>query len=131
LLEVVNTTIESDLASLFNINSDKLDTLKKILYMLCSTTPYEINKSKLSGETGVAWATLAKYLDYMNKGSLIHLVRGSKRHKTIQKPNKILLNNPNLFYILCATPDIGSLRESFFISQVSTKHQVHYHDKGN
>lgn len=131
LLEVVNTTIDSDLSSIFNINSDKLDTLKKILYMLCCTSPYEINKSKLSVESGVVWATLSKYLVYMQKGSLIHLLRGSKGHKTVQLPNKILLNNPNLFAILCARPDIGALRESFFVSQVQTKHQVHYHHKGD
>nr|MCH9741394.1 AAA family ATPase [Campylobacterota bacterium] len=131
LLEVVNVTIDSDLSSLFNINSDKLDTLKKVLYMLCCTTPYEINKAKLSGEAGVAWATLSKYLDYMEKGSLVHLVRGSRGHKTLQIPNKILLNNPNLFAVLCAKPDIGALRESFFVSQLQTKHQVHYHHQGD
>ena len=131
LWEVVNTTIDSDLASLFKINSDKLDTLKKVLYMLCCTSPYEINKAKLSGEAGVVWATLSKYLDYMQKGSLVHLVRGSRGHKTVQIPNKILLNNPNLFAILCAKPDIGALRESFFVSQLQTKHQVHYHHQGD
>lgn len=131
LLEVVHTTIDSDLASLFNINSDKQDTLKKVLYMLCSTTPYEINKAKLSGEAGVAWATLSKYLEYMQKGSLVYLVRGSKGHKSIQMPNKILLNNPNLFYILCASPDRGALRESFFVSQLQTRHQIHYHHQGD
>jgi len=131
LWEVVNTTIDSDLASLFKINSDKLDTLKKVLYMLCCTTPYEINKAKLSNEAGVVWATLSKYLDYMKKGSLVHLVRGSRGHKTVQIPNKILLNNPNLFAILCAKPDIGALRESFFVSQLQTKYQVHYHHQGD
>ena len=131
LWEVVNTTIDSDLASLFKINSDKLDTLKKVLYMLCCTSPYKINKAKLSGEAGVVWATLSKYLDYMQKGSLVHLVRGSRGHKTVQIPNKILLNNPNLFAILCAKPDIGALRESFFVSQLQTKHQVHYHHQGD
>ena len=131
LWEVVNTTIDSDLASLFKINSDKLDTLKKVLYMLCCTSPYEINKAKLSGEAGVVWATLSKYLDYMQKGSLVHLVRGSRGHKTVQVPNKILLNNPNLFAILCAKPDIGALRESFFVSQLQPKHQVHYHHQGD
>jgi len=131
LLEVVNTTIDSDLASIFSINSDKLDTLKKVLYMLCTTTPYEINKSKLSSQAGVAWATLSKYLEYMAKGSLIHLIRGSKGHKTLQLPNKILLNNPNLFGVLCAKPDIGALRESFFVSMLQTKHQVHYHYQGD
>ena len=33
--------------------------------------------------------------------------------------------------MLCASPDIGSMRESFFVSQVGLKHQVHYHDKGD
>ena len=131
LLEVINTTIDSDLASLFHINSDKLETLKKVLYVLCCTTPYEINKAKLSGEAGVAWATLSKYLSYMGKGSLLHLVRGSKGHKTLQLPNKILLNNPNLFSVLCAKPDLGALRESFFVSQVTTNHQIHYHHQGD
>jgi predicted AAA+ superfamily ATPase len=131
LWEVVNTTIDSDLASLFKINSDKLDTLKKVLYMLCCTSPYEINKTKLSGEAGVAWATLSKYLEYMQKGSLIHLIRGSRGHKTVQIPNKILLNNPNLFAVLCAKPDIGALRESFFVSQLDPRHQVHYHYQGD
>jgi hypothetical protein len=46
--------------------------------MLCCTSPYEINKSKLSGEAGVVYATFSKYLVYMQKGSLIHLLRGSK-----------------------------------------------------
>jgi len=131
LLEVVNVTIDSDLSSLFNINSDKLDTLKKVLYMLCCTTPYEINKAKLSGEAGVAWATLSKYLTYMEKGSLVHLVRGGKGHKTLQIPNKILLNNPNLFSVLCAKPDVGALRESYFVSQLKPKHQIHYHHEGD
>ena len=99
--------------------------------MLCCTSPYEINKAKLSGEAGVVWATLSKYLEYMQKGSLVHLVRGSRGHKTVQIPNKILLNNPNLFAILCAKPDIGALRESFFVSQLQTKYQVHYHHQGD
>ena len=127
LLEVVNTTIDSDLASIFNISHEKLDALKKVLYMLCSTTPYEINKSKLSASAGISWSTLAKYLDYMEKGSLLHIVRGAKEHKTIQTPDKILLNNPNLFAVLCARADLGAIRESFLVSQLLTDHQVHYH----
>ncbi len=131
LLEVVNTTIESDLASIFSINHDKLDALKKVLYMLCSTTPYEVNKSKLSASAGVSWSTLSKYLDYMQKGSLLNILRGSKGHKTIQTPNKILLNNPNLFSVLCVKADVGAVRESFIVSQLLTAHQVHYHHQGD
>ena len=131
LLGVINTTIDSDLASVYNINSDKLDILKKVLYMLCTTTPYEINKAKLSKEVGIAWSTLSKYLELMDSGSLLNLVRGSKGHKTLQLPNKILLNNPNLFSVLCAKADVGSIRESFIVSQLIQSHQVHYHNEGD
>ena len=127
LLEVVNTTIDSDLASIFNISYEKLDALKKVLYMLCSTTPYEVNKSKLSASAGVSWSTLSKYLEYMQKGSLLNIIRGSKGHKTIHLPNKVLLNNSNLFAVLCAKADTGAIRESFMVSQLLTNHQVHYH----
>jgi predicted AAA+ superfamily ATPase len=131
MVEVINTTIDVDLSSIFNIDSDKRDTLKKVLYMLCSTTPFEISKSKLSSATGISWPTLSKYLEYMQKGSLITITRSGKAFKSINKPNKMLLNNPNLFYCLCANPDIGVIRGSFFVSQVSTKHQIHYFDNGD
>jgi len=32
---------------------------------------------------------------------------------------------------LCGKPDIGALRESFFVSQLKTKHQIHYHYQGD
>jgi len=131
LLKVINTTIDSDLASIFSISYDKLDALKKVLYMLSSTSPYELNKSKLSSSVGVAWSTLSKYLEYMQKGSLLNIIRGSRGHKSIQSPNKILLNNPNFFNVLCAKPDIGAIRESFFISQLLPSHQIHYHNQGD
>jgi len=43
----------------------------------------------------------------------------------------LLLDNTNLFYALCAAPNSGSLRESFFVSQLAHQHQVHYHDKSD
>ncbi|MGB3962264.1 MAG: AAA family ATPase, partial [Sulfurimonas sp.] len=46
LLEVINLTIDSDLSGIYNIEPAKVDKLKKILYMLCSTKPYELNVSK-------------------------------------------------------------------------------------
>jgi len=133
LAEVVSLTIDADLCSIFNIAPAKLDKLKKILYMLCATPPYEINISKLSGAVGASWLTLAKYLERMDAGSLVHIIRGGSGMRAVNKPDKLLLDNPNLFNILCASPDIGSIRESFFVSAIleSRKHQIHYHDQGD
>ncbi len=67
----------------------------------------------------------------MQAGGLIHQVRGGSGMRTINRPDKLVLNNPNIFYALCASPNIGSIRESFLVSQLSYKHQVHYHDQGD
>lgn len=131
LLEVINVTIDSDLCGIYNIDPSKLDKLKKIIYMLCSSKPYELNISKLSSAVGASWPTLQKYLERMDAGSLIHIVRGGARMRVVNKPDKLLLDNPNLFNVICAAPELGAIRESFFVSQVSLAHQVHYHDKGD
>jgi predicted AAA+ superfamily ATPase len=131
LLEVINLTIDSDLSSIYTIESSKLDKLKKVIYMLCVTKPYDINVSKLSSAVGTSWLTLSKYLECMDAGSLIHIVRAGKGMRAVNRPDKLLLDNPNLFTVLCASPNIGSIRESFFVSQVGLKHQIHYHDKGD
>ncbi|WP_458700371.1 ATP-binding protein [Sulfurospirillum sp. 1307] len=130
LLEVINTTIDSDLCGIYNIDPSKLDKLKKIIYMLCSSKPYELNISKLSSAVGASWPTLQKYLERMDAGSLIHIVRGGVGMRAVNRPDKLLLDNPNLFTVLCANSDIGTIRESFFVSQMKLKHQVHYHDMG-
>lgn len=131
LLEVVNLTIDSDLSRIYRIDPGMLDKLKKILYMLCSTHPYELNISKLSAAVGVSWPTLQKYLQQMDAGSLIHVVRGGAGMRAVNKPDKLLLDNPNLFQVLCGDSPVGTVRESFFVSQLGLKHQVHYHDRGD
>ena len=131
LLEVVNITIDSDLCGLYNIEPRNLDKLKKILYMLCSTPPVELNKSKLSSAVGTSWPTLSKYLKRMQAGSLIYSIRAGTGMRTLNKPDKLLLENPNLFYALCAMPNIGAIRETFFVSQLSYNHQIHYHNQGD
>lgn len=131
LQEVISQTIDSDLSRIFNIEASKLDKLKKVLYMLCATNPYELNISKLSAAVEVSRPTLYNYLHYMDAGSLIHSIRASKGMRTVNKPDKLLLHNPNLFKVLCGEANLGSLRESFFVSQLSLQHQVHYHDQGD
>jgi len=131
LVEVINLTIDSDLCGIYKIDPSKLDKLKKVIYMLCSTKPYELNISKLSSAVGASWITLSKYLERMDAGSLIHIVRAGSGMRAVNKPDKLLLDNPNLFTVLCASGNIGSIRESFFVSQTSLLNQVHYHGKGD
>ncbi len=131
LLEVINLTIDSDLSRIYNIEPSKTDKLKKILYMLCTTNPVELNISKLSSAVGVSWPTLSKYLERMDAGSLIHIIRAGIGMRAVNKPDKLLLDNPNLFQILCGNANSGAIRESYFVSQTQMKHQVHFYNKGD
>ena len=50
----------------------------------------------------------------------------------LQKPDKVFLDNPNLFYAL--NPEmvnIGSLRETFALNQLSVKHEVFLHKRAD
>ena len=94
---------------IYNIDASKQNVLKRVLSMLCNTSPYEINKLKLSQDTNISWATLSKYLDFMKQGDLINLIDAPSNHKRLNKPSKMLLHNPNLFFVLCSTPNYNVL----------------------
>jgi hypothetical protein len=44
----------------------------------------------------------------------------------LQKPDKIYLHNPNMFYALGQSNKIGTIRECFTVNQLSVKHTVEY-----
>jgi predicted AAA+ superfamily ATPase len=50
--------------------------------------------------------------------------------KKISKPAKIYLNNTNLLYAYCEEAEKGTIRETFFANQVSSKHTLHIAKKG-
>ncbi|NOQ31498.1 MAG: hypothetical protein GQ570_10275 [Helicobacteraceae bacterium] len=56
----------------------------------------------------------------------------SRGEAIIKKPEKIYLDNPNMFKVLCQTPDIGTLRESFFSGIVcNAEHSITASKKGD
>jgi len=131
LLEVVNKTIESDLLYLFKIDSSNIFVLKKLLLLLCENPPGNFNLTNVAREMGINIKTLYNYIEALLKGRLIHMLYYHKKGNALfQKPDKILLDNPNLFNILCLNQNIGSIRESFFISQLY-KHDIRYSKQGD
>jgi predicted AAA+ superfamily ATPase len=56
----------------------------------------------------------------------------SRGEAIIKKPEKIYLDNPNMFKVLCQTPDTGTLRESFFSGIVcNSEHSITASKKGD
>jgi predicted AAA+ superfamily ATPase len=131
LIEVINKTIENDLLYLFSIDIRNIYILKKLLVILCENPPGSFNITTLSKETGINVRTLYNYIEALNKGKLIHLLYYNKKGNALfQKPDKILLDNPNLFNVLCSNQNKGSIRESFFISQLNS-YKIRYSKQGD
>jgi len=132
LNEIMNIILDSEVATIYNVDSDKINTIRKLLHLLCSSVPMELNIQNLAKSAEITRNTLYSYLYYLKKANLIEIIGGNfKNKKLLNKPDKIYLDNINLYNILCSDYNIGSLRESFFISQIKVNHNIKYSNIGD
>ena len=65
------------------------------------------------------------YLEYMTRAKLLNTLRDSTQGiRGLGKVDKIYLENTNLAYVLTQQPEIGNIRETFFLNQLQVNHQV-------
>jgi len=132
LNEIVNIILDSEVASIYNVDSDKINIIRKLLHLLCASVPFELNIQNLAKEAGISRNTLYSYLYYLQKANLLEIIGASfKNKKLLNKPDKIYLENINLYNILCSEMNSGSMRESFFISQVKIYNHLEYSNIGD
>jgi predicted AAA+ superfamily ATPase len=127
LNEIINIILDSEVATIYNVDSDKIHTIRKLLHLLCSSVPIELNIQNLAKSAGLSRNTLYSYLYYLQKANLIDIIGGNfSNKKLLNKPDKIYLENINLYNILCSNQNIGSVRESFFVSQIKVNSSIKY-----
>ncbi len=128
VLQDINLIIESDLPYNEGISIAHQKKLKKLLYVLAITSPFKPNVSKLASQIEIARNTLMNSLHILHKSRLLGLLYADPAGSTLlQKPDKVFLFHPNLYYTL-SRQDIntGSLRETFFYNQLQAKYQIAY-----
>lgn len=132
LLSSSMQVLETDLTAIYDIGYDKINALKKMIIMICMSEPFDINISKLCGAVELNQRTLYKYLWILQSAGLIRIL-GAKTNgvSVISKPEKLYLDNTNLFSVFCNTPKIGTMRETFFYSMVSYFHSLDYPKSGD
>jgi predicted AAA+ superfamily ATPase len=132
LLMTTTQVLNTDLPAIYNIEYDKINSLKKMMIMLCQSEPFDINISKLCGAVGLNQKTLYKYLSILEAGGLIRIL-GAKSNgiSIISKPEKLYLDNTNLFGIFCERPKEGTVRETFFASMLSYQYSLNYPKSGD
>ena len=123
----LNTVIDSDIPAIENITFESRRKLKKLLLMIATSSPFKVNISELSRKLETTRDILSKYLDLLNQAGIIKLLTTKGiGYTVIRKPDKIYLSNPNLMYSINENADTGTIRETFFLNQLSNNHQVAY-----
>ncbi|MEM6396901.1 MAG: AAA family ATPase [Bacteroidota bacterium] len=120
LNRMVQTVLEMDIPYFLDTPNLKVFQLSKLLQAVATSAPFKPNFSKLSERIGLRRQLVEEYLIALERAKLIHLVPAeSKGIASLSKPEKIYLDNPNLIYALSPdTPNLGTVRETFFINQV-------------
>lgn len=133
LAEIINLILEIDLPYVIDINLNSIEKIRRLLYALAESSPFKPNIQKLSEKVGVTRNTIIAYLTYLQETELLLLLRSAtKGVSAMQKPEKVYLQNPNLFYAIApGSVDVGSLRETFFYNQLQVKHTVQYPKQGD
>lgn len=124
---VINFIIEQELTQFCGIDSAYTRRIKALLLYLADNVPFEVNIAKLSAYLELNKQTVLGYLGYLQRAELLHLLYSDNKSVTrMQKPDKIYLHNPNLFYALGQQGKIGTIRECFVVNQLSCGHTVEY-----
>jgi len=131
--QLIRLIVEYDMAELKDFDIRNAKKLLQLLGILAENVPFKPNISKLAEKSKIHRNSITSYLHYLEQARLIHqLYPAGISIATLQKPEKIYLNNPNLAFALSASqPNRGNLRETFFLNQLQVSHRVNYPKKGD
>jgi len=129
---VINQTIDIDLVNLNLVKSSFTNKLKKLLIVISQSNPFELNITKVASNIEVSRNTIYAYLQHLDKGGLLNIVASAKKGiSKLSKPEKLYLNNTNMFYSLADDSKLGTIRETFFVSQLKQNHTIEISNQGD
>lgn len=133
LLSTINLTIETDLPYLRHVEVRYVHKLKKLLYILSQSVPFQPNVSQLASDMEISRNTVMLYLNYLAESRLLNLLHSNASSDAmLAKPEKVYLHHPNLLHAIGgAAVNKGNERETFFYNQVNNVYRVEYGATGD
>lgn len=123
VLNVIQKVLYEDVAVMGGVRKANLRVLKKILWLIATSSPFSVNIEKMSRELKISKEYLYAYLEYLESAGLIISLRSEgKGYKAVRKPEKMFIENPNLLsainHSLLSDGEKGVVRETFFVNQL-------------
>lgn len=126
--QVVGYIVDDELPRICKVDVQNTRKIKALINILAISVPYEIDVKRLSIQSALQRTTVLEYFNYLNKANILNLLYSDYYNaKKMQKPDKILMDNSNMLYALASQPvNIGTVRETFAVNQLSRSHLVEY-----
>ena len=116
---IINTIVDTDLAYITGYNSGTSIKLKKLLGVIAQSAPFKPNIASIAGKLDLSRDSVYQYIYRLRDAGLLNTLSfEGKGVSTLQKPEKLYLENTNLSYVLQQLPDTGNLRETFVLNQL-------------
>jgi len=133
LQQLVRLIVEYDMAELKGFDIRNAKKMLQLLNVVAANVPFQPNISNIAIKSDIHRNSVVSYLHFLEEAQLIKLLYASGISlATLQKPEKVYLDNPNLaFSFSTSNPNKGNLRETYFISQVAVRHKVSYPKQGD
>lgn len=125
LRETLSVVIDTDLPSVETVSFETLQKVKRLLMIISERIPFEPNMSELWRQLSTNNELGLRMLYALDKAQILGLMTSrTKSYKSLSKPEKIYLGNPNLMHALCPRIDKGNERETYFFSLLQVGHDV-------
>ncbi len=123
---IINIIIENDIQLIEKFSYETVLKAKKLLAIISDSVPFKPNITKLAEKMKTNRETVLKMINILERAELINTLFDDKKGITrLSKPEKIYLNNSTLSYSLSADkPEIGNIRETFFLNQLKHKYKT-------
>lgn len=134
---IIEKTLYEDIVSTAGIKSSNVAMLKRILWLIATSQPFEPNLVRISNNLGISKPTLYGYLDYLERAGLLSgVMPEGSGFKLVRKPVKIYIGNTNLLRAIAGElsqeDPVGTVRETFIQHQlISAGLQVRIPDQGD
>ncbi len=132
LKEVIDQILYTDLPSVEDVSFATIQKTRRLLMILAERVPQTPKMTELYNALESSREQGLKMLYALERASLISLITTEPKNvKSMVKPDKILMGNPNLMNALSPNAEIGTIREAFFVNQLAAIAEVLYPKKGD
>ena len=136
LLNIIEKVISEDIPASTDMRQSSIPVLRKMLWLIASSSPFLVNIEKMSRELRVSKEYVYNYIEYLDRAGMINAIAPEgKGYKLVRKPGKILIANTNLLFAvnssMLSESAKGTVRETFFANQLRSCFRTTLSGKGD